>query len=97
MTATRFLEEAAEELQVAAGFYEAQAPGLGKDFVLEIQRLCERIADNPLIGSQIRPHIRRRALRRFPFYVLYTIEQDGVVVLAVAHHRRAPGYWQNRV
>ncbi len=97
MTATRFLEEAAEELQVAAGFYEAQAPGLGKDFVLESERLCERIADNPLIGSQIRPQIRRCALRRFPFYVLYTIEQDGVVIVAVARHRRAPGYWHNRV
>ena len=97
MTATRFLEEAAEELQVAAGFYDAQASGLGKDFVLEIQRLFERIADNPHIGSQIRPRIRRRALRRFPFYVLYTIEEDGVLIVAVAHHRRAPGYWQNRV
>ena len=97
MTAIRFLAEAAEELQVAAEYYDSQAPGLGRDFALEVQRLSELIAENPHIGSQVRPRIRRRALRRFPFYVLYTIEEDDVLIVAVAHHRRAPGYWRDRV
>lgn len=97
MTAIKFLAEAAEELQAAAEYYESQASGLGRDFTLEVQRLAELIAENPHIGSQVRPLIRRRALRRFPFYILYTIEEWGVLIVAVAHHRRAPGYWRDRV
>jgi plasmid stabilization system protein ParE len=97
LTAIRFLAEAAEELQVAVEYYDSQAAGLGREFALEVQRLSELIAENPHIGSQVRAHIRRRALRRFPFYVLYTVEEDDVLILAVAHHRRAPGYWRDRV
>ena len=74
-----------------------QAPGLGRDLIREIQELAEHTAANPYIESEIRPDLRRRALRRFPFYALYTVEENGVLVVAVAHHRRTPGYWRNRV
>jgi plasmid stabilization system protein ParE len=97
LSTIRFLEEAAEELKAAANYYDAQAPDLGRDLVREIQRLAERIAANPYIGSEIRPNLRRRALRRFPFYILYTVEEESVLIVAVAHHRRAPGYWRGRV
>ncbi len=97
MTSVRFLEEAAEELKAATEFYDEEAPGLGRILVLEVQKLTESIVDNPYIGSRVRPNIRRRALRRFPYYILYSIEANDVLVVAVAHHRRAPGYWEDRV
>jgi len=32
-------------------------------------------------------------LRRFPFGVVYRVLAGEIQVVAVAHHRRKPGYW----
>jgi len=44
-----------------------------------------------------REDVRVRVLRRFPFSVIYAVVPDMVVVIAVAHHQRRPGYWLRRV
>ncbi len=41
--------------------------------------------------------LRRRILRRFPFGFLYAIEPERIVIVAVAHLKRRPGYWKDRV
>ena len=96
MSSVRFLEEAAEELEAAVKYYDAQAPDLGQSLVREVERLCSLIIKNPRTGSEVRPYVRRRLLRRFPFSLLYSIEDDEILIVAVAHHRREPGYWRER-
>lgn len=64
---------------------------------MEVRRLCRLIADFPLVGVELRPGVRRRILRRFPYSILYTLDNDVVLVIAVAHQRRRPGYWRRRV
>jgi plasmid stabilization system protein ParE len=93
----RLLSEACRELEAAASFYDSESPGLGRDFALEVQRLCRRIADAPMAGTEVRPSVRRRILRRFPYSILYAFERDEVIVIAVAHQHRRPGYWEQRV
>lgn len=93
----RLTTEARDELAVGVSFYDSEYPGLGQDFAVEVRRLCRLISDSPIAGYELRPGVRRRVLRRFPYSILYTLEADGVLIIAVAHQSRRPGYWNRRV
>jgi plasmid stabilization system protein ParE len=93
MARYRLLREARQELEAAMSFYDAEHAGLGRDFAIEVRRLCERIAESPFAGAELRGAVRRRLVRRFPYAVLYVIDDEQVMVIAVAHQRRRPGYW----
>lgn len=81
----------------AARFYETQSPGLGRDFLEDVEQAVQSIVRHPEAGPIIAEGIRRRILRRFQFGVLYAVEPDAIVVVAVMHLRRRPGYWKNRI
>jgi len=91
-----FLELAEEEMLEAATYYENQAPGLGEDFLAQVQRAVDQIAENPWSGGIMRGDIRRALVPRFPFGILYHIDPTEIVVIAVMHLRRRPGYWRDR-
>jgi len=97
MGAYRLTSEARDELNGSVSFYNSEYSGLGQDFAFEVRRLCRRIAKAPEAGFEVRPDVRRRIVRRFPYSVLYTVESGEVVVLAIAHQSRKPGYWIGRV
>jgi plasmid stabilization system protein ParE len=93
---------AAADLASAGDWYEQQLPGLGADLADEVDRAMDAIAERPLtwplwpaVGETI--GVRRFLLARFPFAVGYIVEGDEVVVLAVAHLRRRPGFWRDRL
>ena len=92
-----FLPEAEQEMFEAARYYESQTAGLGIDFLSEAQRAVDSIAEMPITWPAIEGDLRRRLVRRFPFGILYRIESDKIVVVAVAHLRRKPGYWKERI
>jgi plasmid stabilization system protein ParE len=92
----RFTAEASADLVAGVSFYDSEYPDLGQDFALEVRRLCRLIAKYPAAGLEVRPDVRRRLLRRFPFSILYILDDGEVVVIAVAHQRRRPGYWHRR-
>jgi toxin ParE2 len=96
MAGYRLIAEAQRELRSGTSFYEAEYPGLGKDFVVEIRRLCRRIVEAPRLGTEVQPGVRRRLVRRFPYAILYAVENSEIIVLAVAHQSRRPGYWTFR-
>lgn len=96
MSGYRLTNEAREELVAGVTFYESQYPGLGREFAIEVRRLCRLIAKSPDAGIELRPGVRRRILRRFPYSVLYSADDEEVVILAVAHQSRRPGYWRRR-
>lgn len=41
--------------------------------------------------------VRRRVLQGFPYSLFFKVNTDEVVILAVAHHSRRPGYWIDRM
>ena len=88
--------EALAEYAEAVGFYEERAPGLGREFFEEVQRVLRLISENPHLGSPFAPPYRRAYCRWFPFGVVYREEGDIVWVHAVMHLRRKPGYWKGR-
>jgi len=65
-------------------------------FLDELDRIIERIGDQP---SQFPLHefgTRRCTLRRFPYIVVFRETEAGVEIIAVAHGRQRPGYWRDR-
>ena len=97
MTAIVFLPPAQEEMTSAARYYQAQSTGLGTEFLAEVERTIAAIVSHPKAAPKVKPDIRRRLLKRFPFGILYAATVDEIVVLAVMHLRRRPGYWQDRL
>ncbi len=93
----RLISEAKAELIAGVSFYDSEYPGLGPEFAIEVRRLCRLFTESPAAGLEVCPGVRRRILRRFPYSILYTLDNDDVVVLAVAHQSRRPGYWNRRV
>jgi plasmid stabilization system protein ParE len=103
MTEYEFLPEAEEEMNEAARFYERRKEGLGLEFLNEVQRTITSILAHPQSGPTLSQNIRRRIVRRFPFGVLYAIDDEKrkkertIVIVAVAHLKRRPGYWKERI
>jgi plasmid stabilization system protein ParE len=94
--AYHLLPPAEEEMTEAALFYEKAAPGLGDDFLADVQFAIDSVLEHPGLGAAMPDGFRRILLRRFPFSIYYAIEPDLILVVAVAHQRRAPNYWRGR-
>lgn len=90
-------ENADEDLVAAAVFYESRETDLGQEFLEELSHCFRRIAENPFSYSLHFDDYRRYLMGRFPYGVVYRIEGQKVLVVAVAHLRRRPGYWKDRV
>lgn len=89
-------ESAEEDLNAAAVFYESRETDLGKEFLEELSQGFHRITENPFSYSIHFDEYRRYLMGRFPYGVVYRIEGQEILVFAVAHLRRRPGYWRDR-
>lgn len=97
MKSVVFLPQAEQEMVEAAKYYESQAAGLGANYLSETERAVAAIAESPETWPIIEGKLRRRLVRRFPFGILYCIDPNEIVVVAVAHLHRKPGYWRGRI
>ena len=88
--ARRDLREAAQYYCDEAGLSRSQA------FLSEFRRSVELLVLYPRLGGTWLYEKRRLLMRRFPYAVIYTIEDQDILILAVSHHSREPGYWQDR-
>ena len=93
----RFLSLARHEVDDAVLWYEERAEGLSREFLDELDRVVRLVRAHPLIATQIEPEIRRFLLTRFPYSLIYGIDRETIVVIAVAHQHREPGYWADRL
>jgi plasmid stabilization system protein ParE len=92
----RYHEAAAAELLTAVSYLEGRAERLGRRFLEEVGRAENQIAGFPQSAAEISPGIRKCLLRKFRYSLIYSVEGDGVIVLAVSHHSQAPHYWASR-
>jgi plasmid stabilization system protein ParE len=93
----RYLTPARDEFLAALEFYEREAPGLGADFDAEVREVGSRLVEYPNIGSPFGDGTRRVLLQGFPFSLIYEVAASEILVVAVAHHRRRPNYWRDRL
>ena len=97
MTTVRYHEAAEDELLTEIGYLELRKPGLGRRFLEEVKRAEALVAQFPEAGEEVRTGIRKRLLRTFRCSLIYSMETQGPLILAIAHHSRRPGYWSGRV
>lgn len=91
-----FHPEALAEFRAAAEFYETQQHGLGDRFIAAVESCLARIKAAPSSWRIVEDDIRRCLTKVFPYAVLFSIEDEYLLVVAVMHCRREPGYWRNR-
>ncbi len=91
-----FTAAAQAELIEGAAWYDAKRPGLGDDFVAQIDHCVRRISEQPTRYPVVHKDIRRILAARFPYSVYFFVEDRRVVVLAVFHGRRDPAILQRR-
>lgn len=91
-----FHPEAFAEYEEAARYYAERDPGVAERFVATVEDAIERILDSPTRWRAIDEDVRRCLTHVFPYGVLYTIEPDFVLIVAIMHCSREPGYWKSR-
>ena len=90
-------EEAEAEYVEASQLYATETDDLAGEFEAEVERCAALILEHPKAAPLLRGKvIRRKVLRRFPYSLLYAVETDRIRIVAVAHHKRRPGYWRHR-
>jgi len=91
-----FSKYAVLELDDAVDFYNQEYPGLGNRFKQEVKKAALRISEYPTAWSIERGDIRKYLLHKFPYKLLYSVEDDHLFIIAVAHQHREPDYWIDR-
>lgn len=93
----RFITLVEREWRDAFDWYERITPGLGYKFLADLDQVVTRLKYYPESCSIIENEIRRIIFNRFPYCLWYVIEEETVVVYAVAHMHREPHYWCDRL
>ncbi len=93
----RFLKPVQYEIDDAYEWYEAQSRGLGIKFLDDLDRVIRRIKAFPLSCVEIDEGLWRCLFSRFPYGIIYGIDSETVIVVAVAHLHRKPRYWIDRL
>ena len=93
----RFLSPAAREVREAARYYEEKVPGLGFDFIAEVRAAIRRILAHPEAWCPLDEEFRRCRTSRFPYGLIYTIEEDHILIVSVMHLHRHPDTWRKNL
>jgi plasmid stabilization system protein ParE len=97
MTKVEFHPEADEELAEAKRWYRKRSQLAARAFATAVTNAIRDISVAPNRWPESRPGERRLVLSKFPFSILYRVRENGVVITALAHQKRRPGYWRDRV
>ncbi len=92
-----FLNAAQEEFLDIVDYYEQIYSGLGLAFKEEINKVINLITQFPGLCSKCNDGTQRISTHRFPYQVIFFSFQDTLWIIAVAHHKRFPEYWKNRL
>jgi toxin ParE1/3/4 len=88
---------AEDDLAHAFAWYESIHAGLGAEFLECVGEIFTRIRRDPDTWPQTYKSIRQVLVRRFPYVVCFTCDDDAIRILAVFHGHRDPEVWQSRV
>lgn len=92
-----FLDEARKEFLETIDYYEQIYSGLGLDFKDEVNKVIEVIKQFPDICSKRPDGTQRILIHRFPYQIIFFSYQNILWVVSVAHQKRFPEYWKNRL
>lgn len=88
---------ALQEYSQSVEYYAQQKIELAQDLINQVENSIFRLIQFPYSYAIVDKNIRRCLIRKFPYAILYTIEDNCIVILAVMHCHRNPQSWQDRV
>ena len=97
MKRAHFVASERRELLAEVAYYNTKEMGLGGRFIAAVEDATARALAYPLTGTPASVNTQRMFLKDFRVALVYRPDKDGIVVFALAHHARHPGYWQNRI
>lgn len=92
-----FHPEAIDDYSEAATYYAEISLELANAFIESVESGITRITASPGTWRVVEEDVRRYLVKRFPFGIYYTIEDEYILIIAVMHMSRKPGYWKNRL
>lgn len=88
---------ARKEIEAADEWYLAHNLDASREFMAEVDAAVEEILQAPHRWAKYLYGTRRFVMQRFPFSIVYLDDPDLITIIAVAHSKRRPGYWKDRV
>jgi len=88
--------EADQELVEQSRYIEEQRSGYGERFIAAFEDVRDLISLYPRIGRK-EGRVRVWKMRRFSYRIIYVVRKDSILILAIAHTSRRPGYWRYRL
>ena len=92
-----FHPEALSEYSEAVKHYAEKRIDIAQSFINAVENAVYRIRESPNRYPIVDTHVRRCLTLKFPYGILYTVETDYILILAVMHCKQKPGYWQSRL
>ena len=92
----RFHYEAFEEAEAAQRWYSERSLVAARAFTAELGHAIEIVSESPERWPRSSANTRRYVFPRFPFSLVYRMKDNVIEIVAVAHHKRRPGYWRHR-
>ncbi len=101
MIKTRFLPAAEAEFLKEVAYYSRARDGLGLKFEYAVESTVGKVVANLDVGTPAAKGTRSWPVKGFPFSVVYRVayqmSDSEILVIALMHHRRKPGYWADRI
>lgn len=97
MKPVRYHPDARSEMIGSALFYDERSRGLGERFLQAVEATETIVLKHPLSGQPYESGTRKHRVRKFPFALIFKEFSDFIMVFAVAHFSRKPGYWIERM
>ena len=92
-----YLDDALVEAEEAARWYAQRSPTAAAGFAFELEAAAQAITETPNTWPAYDHGTRRFLLRRYPYSLIYRVDPTRLVIVAVAHAHRRPGYWKQRL
>jgi plasmid stabilization system protein ParE len=93
----KFHPEARLDLKEGRAFYRHRSPLAAVAFAHHIEVGISRIREAPLRYAVGEDGAREYVLpSRFPYTIVFSVRENLIVIVAVAHHSREPGFWRHR-
>ncbi|MEW6574258.1 MAG: type II toxin-antitoxin system RelE/ParE family toxin [Bacillota bacterium] len=92
----RFHPAGAAEVEAALLWYAERSPIAARAFATEVNACVERVREAPERWPRYLHGTRRYLFPHFPFSLVYRVRNEEIEIVAVAHHKRCPGYWKSR-
>ncbi len=89
-------EQAEQELWDAMDYYDEKRKQLGQEFAQELRAIMKTVWEHPARFPTVKDNIRKAVVKKFPYIIIFEIQEDTVFVLAIFHTSRNPDSWEGR-